>query len=97
MPKFIVVVASSASERSVRTLVRWARALVPATVLVASSGEATATELPEDAIRIHAEEILSGPLSLADALARAVRPVCPRREHSRLHVADPPWETPGFP
>ena len=74
MTKRIVVVApASGAERGrVRALVRWTRALVPAGVVVAASEPATPGG-PGRSIRLRAEDIPSGPLSLAHALARAVK------------------------
>ncbi len=75
MAKRIVVVASAsgANHQRVRALVRWTRALLPAGVLVVSSGDASTHNASEEGIRLDAEEIPSGPLSLADALARAAK------------------------
>ena len=74
MPKqakrVIGVVGSAQSRQRVRTLRWWIRTLVPAAVLVFSPVDGPARDV-EDAITLRADEIPSGPLSLADALARA--------------------------
>ncbi len=74
MPKqasrVIVVVGSAQNRQRVRTLLWWIRTLVPAAVLVCSPVDGLARNM-EDAITLRADDIPSGPLSLADALARA--------------------------
>ncbi len=69
--KVIVLVGSAPNRRRVGTLLCWIRALVPAAVLVSSPVEALTRDVLEDAITLNVDEIPSGPLSLADALARA--------------------------
>lgn len=74
MPKqasrVIVVVGSAQNRQRVRTLLWWIRTLVPAAVLVCSPADGVVRNV-KDAITLRADEIPSGPLSLADALARA--------------------------
>lgn len=67
----ILLSGAGPSRGRVRTLARWTRALVPAFVLVTSSGEAPPREPNEERIELEAERVASGPLSLADALVRA--------------------------
>lgn len=75
MPKqarrVIVVVGSAPNRQRVRTLLWWIRTLVPAAVLVCSSVDGLPRNVEDDAITLRADEIPSGPLSVADALARA--------------------------
>jgi hypothetical protein len=70
----VVVVASSKDALRTRTLVRWLRALLPAAVLIVSApdtfGIEETVEDDEDAIVVEANAVLSGPLSLAEALVR---------------------------
>ena len=75
MPRRLVVVvrASDATRRHARSLARWARALVPAAVLVVTSLDAPRADVSEDdTITLDADEVASGPLALADAIARAL-------------------------
>jgi hypothetical protein len=69
----VVLLLTGAVDRSrVSAVLRWARALVPAAVLVVSPVDGRPkNDVPEDAITIDLDELPSGPLSLADALARA--------------------------
>ncbi|BDG08384.1 hypothetical protein [Anaeromyxobacter paludicola] len=69
--RVILLAGAGASRRRVRELLRWTRALVPAVVLVASPGDASARSTGEDGIELNAESIASGPLALAHALVRA--------------------------
>ena len=70
--KLLVLRTSAAHGRPVRTVARWAHTLVPAAVLVVMPLEGARTEVDEDAIVLDADEVASGPLSLAHAMARAV-------------------------
>ena len=63
--------ASEASGRHIRTIARWARALVPAAVLVVTPFDDSRTEGTKDSIVLDVDEVASGPLALADAIARA--------------------------
>ena len=63
--------AAEASGRHVRTIRRWARALVPAAVLVVTPFDDSRVEARKDSIVLDAEEVVSGPPALADAIARA--------------------------
>lgn len=90
MPRLVVVVRSSeVNPRRTRSLLRWAQQLVPAAVIVATTGDSSIGDAREDAIRIDAEDIPSGPLSLANALARAASsgPPRERRFGSPLAIA----------
>jgi len=70
--RVVLVVASSAANRKrIEAIARWTRALVPTAMLVVSPFDKVTTEVLEDAIAVDAEALPSGPLSLADALARA--------------------------
>jgi hypothetical protein len=69
----VVVRASDATRRHARVLARWARALVPAAVLVVTPPDAPRLDSSEnDTITLDADRVASGPLSLADAIARAL-------------------------
>lgn len=67
------MLTGSAPSRRLRTLAWWIRALVPAAVLVSSPGEALANDALDSAILLNADEVPSGPLALASALAREAR------------------------
>jgi hypothetical protein len=62
MRRVVLVITSSPNRRRIEAIVRWVRTLVPAAMLVVS---------PLNAITLDADALPSGPLSLADALARA--------------------------
>ncbi len=82
----MVLRTTTRNRRRARAIVRWARALVPAAVLVitpppstiegsddvVSDDVASDDVISDDAITVDADEVASGPLSLADAIARAV-------------------------
>ncbi len=68
----MVVRTTTQNRRRARAIVRWARALVPAAVLVIAPPGVSAVQGSDDDITLDAEEVASGPLSLADAIARAV-------------------------
>ncbi|HET9594439.1 MAG TPA: hypothetical protein VFP65_02610 [Anaeromyxobacteraceae bacterium] len=70
-PTMVVVVRPADTPRKSIEVLRWLRWLLPAALLVVSAGETVA--LGDQVITIDAEEIESGPLSLADALERAAR------------------------
>ena len=59
----------------VRALARWLRTLVPAAALVLTPASATPDDDDDggDTVTLDADAIPSGPLSLADLLARAAR------------------------
>lgn len=69
----MVVVASAANGRRVRSVARWVRALVPTAALVISApGVADSQRIEdEEAIVVDADALPSGPLSLAVVLAQA--------------------------
>ncbi|ACG74680.1 conserved hypothetical protein [Anaeromyxobacter sp. K] len=75
----MVIVRRGASPRRLAAVLRWVRALVPAAVLVVDPG---AGPLPsresrwdgdDEVIVIDADDIASGPLSLAAALLRGAQ------------------------
>ncbi len=71
-PKRIVVLrAGGANPAGVSVLARWIRAMLPTVLLIVAPAGASAPETPDDAISLDAQEIESGPLSVADALVRA--------------------------
>ncbi len=71
-PKRIVVLrAAGANPAGVRAMARWIRAMLPTVLLIIAPAGTTAPETPDDAIALDAQEIESGPLSVADALVRA--------------------------
>ena len=69
--RFYVLVTGQRTA-AVKTIMRWARALLPAAVLLSAPGELPAGIDEEDAvvISVDADDVPSGPLSLADAIAR---------------------------
>jgi len=71
--RVVIVVASAANSPRVRTVARWFRALVPAVALVVAAPGVEVQERAdeENIIVVNADELPSGPLSLAAALARA--------------------------
>ena len=70
-PKDAVVVVVAARDDPRRTIqvLKWLRWLVPAALLIVSSG-AVPVSGTDGVITIDADSVQSGPLSLADALAR---------------------------
>jgi hypothetical protein len=68
--KVVIVVASATNGPRVRAVARWVRALLPAAALVVAAPEANPRVEDEDTIVVAADELPSGPLSLADALTR---------------------------
>jgi len=64
-----------ASRARARAVVRWARALVPAVTLIITPYEGSLPEEPneDDAIVLEIEDVAAGPLSLADAIAKALK------------------------
>jgi hypothetical protein len=64
-----------ASRGRALAVARWARALVPAVTLIIAPYEGTPPEEAEgdDAIILEVDEVGTGPLSLADAMAKAFR------------------------
>ncbi len=72
--RLVIVVRSVTNGAHARTLRRWLRALVPATalVVVAAGLEDREPVEEEDTVIVNADELPSGPLSLAAALARAM-------------------------
>lgn len=71
--KVVVVVRAGRNPRRTLQVLRWVRWLLPAALLVVSSAVMPAVEA-EDVITIDAESVASGPLAVADALARDHRP-----------------------
>lgn len=69
----VVVVTSSVSGGRARAVARWVRALLPAAALVVSAPGLSRGPPVEcaRALVVDADALPSGPLSLADALARA--------------------------
>jgi len=67
----LVLRVTEASGRHIHTIARWARALVPAAVLVVASFDDSRTEGTKDSIVLDVDDVASGPLTLADAIARA--------------------------
>ena len=83
----LVVRATDASRRRVRAVARWARALVPAAALVITPFDGFRADPSEDdAITIDADEVASGPLALADAIARAM---AAKPAHAEQSLAPP--------
>ena len=70
-PTIVVVVRPANTPKKSIEVLRWLRWLLPAALLVVSAGETVA--LGDQVITLDAEEIESGPLSVADALERAAR------------------------
>jgi hypothetical protein len=68
----VVRVRAARSARRTAQVLTWLRWLLPAAVLVVTPAAGAPVER-EDAVTIDAEEACSGPLSVADALARALR------------------------
>jgi hypothetical protein len=79
--RVLVLRASEASGRRIRTIARWAHALVPAAVLVVTPFDDSRAETRKDSIVLDADEVASGPLSLADAIARAAGASAEPGEH----------------
>jgi hypothetical protein len=72
----LLVVVRPGGGRRVREVVRWVRTLLPAAaLLIAPVGPAAAPSGDEDdrVIAIDADDLPSGPLSLADAILRRAR------------------------
>ena len=73
--RIVVVVRPGANARRSRQVVAWIRALLPAAILLVGAGTGSApTADVYDAITLDVDSVESGPLSLADALARFRRP-----------------------
>jgi len=68
-----LVVRAGIAPARVRALTRWLRAFVPAAVLVLTPAGAMVDDDGPDTVTLDADAIPSGPLSLADLLARAAR------------------------
>lgn len=69
--KVVVVVRPGSSRRRSTEVVRWIRALLPAAILMVAGGGAPPPGVEaNEVITIDVDSIPSGPLSLADALAR---------------------------
>jgi hypothetical protein len=69
--KKIVLLTSSGPRRRAEVIASWARALLPTAVLVVNTIDVAQLEaVGQDAIALDAEEVASGPLSLADAIAK---------------------------
>ena len=69
--RVVVLRTSGNNRRQLHKLARWVRALIPAAVLVVMPLDGSSTEVSDDAITLDADQVTSGPLSLADAIARA--------------------------
>jgi len=68
----MVVLRASVPNRRVQVIARWARALMPAAVLVVTPTDLAQVEVSDqDAITLDAKDVASGPLALADAIAKA--------------------------
>ncbi len=68
----IVVLRTSGANRGrLGSLARWVRALLPAAVLIVAPVGGEGTIGSDDAIALDGDALPSGPLSLADAIARA--------------------------
>lgn len=67
-----LVVPPRLGPRRLRALLSWLHALVPAAVLTLAPPGAP-VEDDDDTITIEADDVPSGPLSLADLLARSAR------------------------
>jgi hypothetical protein len=63
-----------ASRARALAVLRWARALVPAVTLIITPVEGSLQEEGggDDAITIEVDDVAAGPLSLADAIAKAL-------------------------
>ncbi len=68
----VVLRTSPARDAHVKTLARWVRAMLPAALLVIAPVGAPVSQLPGDVIALDVQDVDSGPLSVADALVRAV-------------------------
>ena len=68
----VVLRTSPASSAHVKTLARWVRTMLPAALLVIAPLGAPVSDLPGEVIALDALDLDSGPLSVADALVRAV-------------------------
>jgi hypothetical protein len=64
-----------ASRARALAVARWARALVPAVTLIITPHEGSIQEEGGgvDAIVLEVDDVAAGPLSLADAIAKAIR------------------------
>lgn len=64
-----------ASRARALAVARWARALIPAVTLILIPYEGSIPDEAdgEDAIVLEVEDVAAGPLSLADAIAKALR------------------------
>ncbi len=72
--RVVVLVRPGASARRSREVVSWLKALLPAAVLLVGAGAGSPfPEDVDDAICLDVDAVDSGPLSLADALARVRR------------------------
>jgi len=67
---------SAATRAHALAVARWARALVPAVTLVIAPYEGQRPEGAdeEDAVVLEVDDVGAGPLALADAIAKALRP-----------------------
>jgi hypothetical protein len=70
--KVVLLRSSSGPRRRTEVLASWTRALLPTAVLVITPLDIARVEVADqDAISLDADDIASGPLSLADAIAKA--------------------------
>jgi hypothetical protein len=71
--RLLVLRTTGANWGRVHAIARWARALVPAAALVVTPFDGSRAEVSEeDSITLDVDQVRSGPLSLADALSKAV-------------------------
>jgi hypothetical protein len=67
----VVLVHPTTSPRHSSEILRWLRWLLPAALLVVAPASAPLSQL-DDVITLDADDVASGPLSVADALTRGV-------------------------
>ncbi|HEY6098123.1 MAG TPA: hypothetical protein VIW03_01745 [Anaeromyxobacter sp.] len=72
-PTVIVRVRPDTSPRRAAEILRWIRCLLPAAMLVVTQAPPPAPPYDDDVVSIDADDVESGPLSIAAALARRVR------------------------
>lgn len=67
----VVIVRPGRSPRRAAEVIRWVRWLLPAAFLVVGTPAAARFARDAEVVTLDVDEIASGPLSLADALAKA--------------------------